>query len=124
MSGAGVAFIFSFLGFYSSSFSSESINAWGSHLFPVSTLITLFAVVAGAVVALRLFGVNLPDQLLTYTWKQVVLACGFFATVLALAFLLQDRGSGVDLGIGYWFMLLGSIAVLVGAIMLTRESAS
>ena len=124
MSGAGVAFVFSFLAFYDSSFSSESINAWGSHLFPVSTLIALFAVVAGAFVALRLFGVNIPESLVSYTWKQVVLACGFFATLLALAFLLQDRGGGVDLGIGYWFMLFGSIAVLVGAVMLTRESAS
>src|SRR5680860_1711449 len=115
MAGGGVALIFSFLPFWS--VGSLSRNAWGSGLFPVATFIALFALVAGVVAALDVFGVSLPERLLSFTKTQLILVFGCFATLLALAFLIQDRG-GASLGFGYYFMLLGSIAVLVGGVML------
>lgn len=120
MAGGGVAFIFSFLPFWTISFrglGSSNTSAWGSGVFPVATLIAVFALIAGVEAALDVFGVSLPERVLSFTKTQLILVFGFFATVLAAAFLIQDRG-GASLGFGYYFMLLGSIATLVGGIML------
>ena len=121
LAGAGVVLIFSFLSFYEVSLGgfSDSTNAWGKGLFPLATLIVLFAVAAGLLVGLGLLGVNVPERIVTFSRPQLLLVCGGFATLQSLAFLVVDR-AGVDLGFGFWFMLIGSIAVLVGAIMLFR----
>ena len=55
MAGAGAAFLFSFFPFYSGRGGVGNISAWGSGLFPVATLIVLFAVAAGVLVALVRF---------------------------------------------------------------------
>ena len=62
LAGAGVVLIFSFLSFYEISLGgfSDSTNAWGTGLFPLATLIVLFAVVAGLLVGLGLLGVERP----------------------------------------------------------------
>jgi hypothetical protein len=122
LAGAGVVLIFSFLSFYEVSFgsASESTNAWGKGLFPLATLIVLFAVAAGALVGLALAGVKVPDRIATFSRSQLLLVCGAFATVQSLAFLVVDRGIA-DLGFGFYFMLFGSVAVLVGAIMIFRS---
>jgi hypothetical protein len=124
MAGGGVTLIFSFLAFYSSQYSDESVNAWDSRLFPVATLIAVFAFAAGGLVALRWLGVSIPTSIAGFTWKQLVLVGGFFATVLSVAYLIVDAGGGVDKGVGFWFMLIGSIATLVGAILLMRDPAT
>ena len=123
LAGAGVVLIFSFLAFYEVSVGSfsDSRNAWGTGLFPLATLIVVFAVAAGLIVGLDLLGVKVPDRIATFTRVQVLLVCGGFATLQAIAYLITDH-SGADFGIGFWFMLLGSIAVLVGAVMLFREA--
>ena len=77
-------------------------------------------VVAGLIVALGALGVDLPDRVATFTRAQVLLVCGGFATLQSLAFLVVDNGVA-DLGIGFYLMLLGSVAVLVGAIMISRD---
>jgi len=123
LAGAGVVLIFSFLAFYEVSLGgfSDSSNALGTGLFPVATLIVVFAVAAGLIVGLGVLGVKVPDRIATFTRVQVLLVCGGFATLQAIAYLITDH-SGADFGIGFWFMLLGSIAVLVGAVMLFREA--
>ena len=62
LAGAGVVLIFSFLSFYEVSLGgfSDSTNAWGTGLFPLATLIVLFAVVAGLLVGLELLGRRRP----------------------------------------------------------------
>ena len=47
---------------------------------------------------------------------------GFFAALYALAWLIKNKG-GLDFGIGFWFILIGCIASLVGAVLLLRERA-
>jgi hypothetical protein len=122
LAGAGVVLIFSFFAFYDVSLGgiSETTNAWGKGLFPLATLIVLFAVVAGLLVGLRLLGVALPDRVASFSRAQVLLVCGGFATLQSLAFLVVDNEIA-DLGVGFYLMLLGSIAVLVGAIMIMRD---
>src|SRR4051812_7743935 len=125
LAGAGVVLIFSFLSFYEISIAgfSDSTNAWGTGLFPLATLIVLFAVVAGLLVGLELLGVNVPDRIATFSRTQVLLVCGGYATLQSLAYLIVDR-SAADLGIGFYLMLLGSVAVLVGAIMIFRDDTA
>ena len=55
MAGAGVALIFSFLPFYKVEIlnTSDSTTAWGAGLFPVATLIPIFAVIAARTPAER-----------------------------------------------------------------------
>lgn len=129
MAGGVVALIFSFFRFYSlpsasiagRSFGGGGVSAWSSGLFPVATVMVILAVISAVVVALKKFtSVSLPDRVMGFTWEQIHLVLGFFAALYAVAFLLVDKG-GYDFGIGFWFVLIGCIASLVGAILLLRE---
>jgi hypothetical protein len=125
MAGAGVAFLFSFFPFYKLDIlgHTDSTSAWGSGLFPVATLIVLFAVAAGVLVALvRFANVQYPTGgFLGYGFNQLLLALTFFSAILALAFLIVDK-RGLNFGFGFWFVLLGAIATLVGSIIMTNEA--
>jgi hypothetical protein len=126
MAGAGVALIFSFLPFYKIEIlnTSDSTNAWGAGLFPVATLIPIFAVIAGVMVALVRFG-NVrfpPGGFLGFSWSSLLLALTFFAAVLAVAYLIVDKGVGGGLGFGYWLVLIGAIGSLVGAVLMMNEA--
>ena len=123
---AGVVMLVgSFLTFYSYSlhgFGSYSASAWGGAngfgVFGIATVVVLCGVVMAAQVGLSAFasGVKLPERLLGLSWDQVHLALGFQATLMMIAFLIRDKGP-FSFGIGFWFMLLSGIALLVGAIM-------
>src|SRR6478672_7390281 len=64
LAGAGVVLLASFLAFYEVSAGpfSDSRNAWGTGLFPLATLIVLFAVAAGVLVLVRVLGAQIPDR--------------------------------------------------------------
>lgn len=121
LASGAVALIFSFFKFFG--VGDFGVSAWGSGLFPIATLMVIFVVAMAVVVALGLFGVTLPAQVAGFTWKQIHLVLGFFATLYAVAFLIVDNG-GSDRKIGFWGVLIGCIGALVGAIMLQRESAT
>jgi hypothetical protein len=115
MGGGLVALIGSFLDF------TGDVSAWGKGAFPIVTMMPLYAVVAGVLVALTLFAnVKLPAEVLGFTWNQIYLVLGFFATLMGLfwAVAADDKGAGL------WLILLGSIAVLVGAVLVERETAT
>lgn len=117
MAGGLVCLLFSFLAFYK--FGSVSRSAWGSGLFPIATYVALFGLIVGGSAALRIFaGTKLPEPLVGFTWKQIRLALAIFAGLLMLGYLIVDKG-GLDFGIGFWLMLLGAIALVVGAVMET-----
>jgi hypothetical protein len=102
---------------------SVSYSAWSSHLFIIVTLPAILGIAMAVVVALVAFApnVNLPERVAGFTWDQVHLVLGFQAAIMMLALLIQDT-SGADKGIGLYLMLLAGIALLVGAILRTRES--
>jgi predicted MFS family arabinose efflux permease len=113
MAAGAVMLVFSFLHF------AADRSAWGSHLFPVATLLPLYGLVMGLQIALTKFaGVTLPESVLGFTWEQVHLALGLMAGLMALGWLLTDYGNKQ---IGMWFEILGGIALVVGAVMLQRE---
>ena len=121
VAGAVVTLIFSFLHFYTVPGGGRS--AWSKGLVPVTTLIVLFTFVMGVhIVLTRLLNVDLKDGIAGFTWPQVHVALGFFATILSVAFLLADKG-GDGIGVGLVFMLIGSAACLVGAVVMRSEGA-
>jgi hypothetical protein len=124
VAGAVVVLIFSFLHFYTApSPLSGGVNAWASQFVPTATLIVLFTLVMAVHILLtRLLNVDLGARPAGFTWPQVHLALGFFATILSVAFLLVGKG-GAKIGIGLVFMLIGSAVCLAGAILIGNEGA-
>jgi hypothetical protein len=125
MAGAGVALLFSFFPFYKLEVGdfSDNTSAWGSTLFPVATFIVLFAVAAGVLVALTTFAnVHFPPAgFLGIARNPLLLVLTFFSALLAVGFLVLDKGAQ-DFGFGFWFVLIGSVATLVGAIIVMNEA--
>ena len=120
MLGGIVVIVLSFAPFYTVPNTSFSVNAWDSGLSPI----TLYPVFAGAfsagVLALRRFAnATLAVRLGSFTWEQVHLLLGLFALLIMVGYFSKD--SGADFGFGFWGMLAGSIALLSGAVMLSRE---
>jgi drug/metabolite transporter (DMT)-like permease len=112
--GGAVTLIGSFLEFASDT------SAWGTGAFPIVTLIPIYATVVGVLVALKTFGnVNLPAQVLGFTWNQLFLVLGFFAALMSLFWLVAAENTGV----GLLLMLIGSVAVAVGAFLTEKEAA-
>lgn len=131
MAAGAVALIASFLPFYKQeTFNAEletvdkNFSAWSSDfpfLFPVATLIAIFAVVAGVLVVLTKFAnVDLSRGFLGFGFTQLLLALGFFSAILALAYLIQDKGT-TDTGFGYWLLLIAALASIVGAVLIRNE---
>jgi hypothetical protein len=113
MAAGAVMLIFSFLHF------AGDTSAWGSHLFPIATLLPLYGVVMALQIVLTKFaGVSLSGSVISFTWEQIHLALGAMAGLMAIGWLLTDTG---DKQIGEWFEILGGIALVVGAVMLQRE---
>ena len=124
MAGAGAVLLFSFFPFYSGKAGLGSTNAWGPGLRPVATLIVIFAVAAGVLVAMvRFANVEYPPSgVLGFGYHQLLVALTFFATILSFAFLVVDKGPFVNLGFGFWLVFLGSVATLVGTVIMTNEA--
>ena len=104
----------------------ESYNAWSGEvgLRPLSTLPAIFGVLMAVQIGLtKLANVKFPDKVLGLGWGQIHIAFGFNAFLIMLAFLLRDKDP-LDFGFGFWLMLLGSLALLVGAVLYSREEVS
>jgi hypothetical protein len=106
--GGAVTFIFSVLDFF------EGTNAWASGLFPVTTIIAVLGLAMAVFVLLDLLaGFQLPP-FLTFNYKQMYVTWGVTAAVFMLAWLIID---GPDKKAGLYLMLIGSLAMAVGAIL-------
>jgi hypothetical protein len=96
-----------------------SVNAWGTYLFPVATLLPLYGAVMALEIGLTKFAnVNLPQRVVGFTWEQVHLVLGIMAGCMAVGWLVTDLSSR---GFGYWLEVLGGIAIAAGAVVLQRE---
>jgi DMSO/TMAO reductase YedYZ heme-binding membrane subunit len=96
-------------------------NAWSDDLaFPTYAWVGIFGAVMAAQIALTSFAnVDLPSDILGFTWSQIHLVLAFFCVLLTLSFLI----GGEEQAIGFYLSLLASIALLVGAVMLRNEAA-
>lgn len=118
LAGGAVTLLFSFFAFVSvgSGNYSTSWSAWSTdaNLFPLATWPALFGLVIAGATAASVFGnVKLPDNVLGFTWPQVTFILSFAASVVMVGFLFANENKGL----GYWFMLLGTIAYTVGSVM-------
>jgi hypothetical protein len=115
-----IALIFSFFDFYT--FGDSGANVWSTGLFPLAALMVIFVAIMALQVALtRLAHLEISSRPFGFTWVQIHLVLAFFATVNAVAFLLNKRSFGTHLGIGFWGILVSCAAALVGAVLLQRE---
>ena len=131
LSGAGVVLIGSFLAFEKISFGitgvatvNKSFSAWSGDLFfPVTIIPVLCGLVIGIHLAVATWAnTSLPAHVSGFSWEQIYVVLGFQAALMMLMFLIQDKSS-LDIGIGFWLMLLGSLALAVGATLHHREVA-
>ncbi len=88
----------------------------GFGLFPITTLIAVLGLALAVFVALDLFiDFQLP-VFLTFTYKQIYVTWGIFCGALMLCYLIMDK-HGADTGAGLYLMLIGSLAMAVGAVL-------
>lgn len=120
LAAGAVMLIASFLAFYE--FGPVSESAWGSGIWPLGWFPMLFGVAMAAHIALTKFAnVNLPEKVLDFTWDQIHVVLSIGAVGLMIGFLIREDG-GFDKGIGYWLLFLGSIALVIGAVLRVQES--
>ena len=118
MAGGAATVLFSFLAFYSAG--SVSVNAWETGLFPITTYPALAGLISGGIIALRRFArVGFSGRAGNFTWPQVHQLLGLFAGLIMAGYLIRARSA--DFGIGFWGMLAGTAALIVGAAMLANE---
>ena len=117
--GGAVALVASFLDWFDVAGFGD--NAWSdSMLFPTFAWVGIFGAVMAAQIALTAFGnVNLPRDVLGFTWTQIHLVLALFCVILTVSFLI----GGEEQAIGFYLSLLASIALLVGAVMLRNQAA-
>jgi len=120
MIGGVVVIALSFAPFYS--VGSLSVNAWDSGLSPIA-LYPLFAgAISAGVIALRRFAnAGLAVRLGSFSWEQVHVLLGLLALLITIGYFFTDRPSAYGLGLGFWGMFGGSIALFAGGLMLARE---
>lgn len=122
LAGGIVTIVASFLAFYTSG--NFTITAWDSGLSPIAVYPVFAGGFSAAVVALRRFaGATLNVRIGGFTWEQVHLLLGLFALLITGGYFWQGGPGSLDLGLGFWGMFGGSIALLVGAVMFSREPA-
>jgi hypothetical protein len=112
--GGAITFLFSFFDFIGSG--SIGTSAWGTGLFPVATIPAILGAAMVVICVLEQVGTKLPEPILTFNWRQILLTWGVVAFTIMLAFLLLDK-TGRSLQFGGILMLLGSIAMLVGSLL-------
>lgn len=124
MASGAVMLLFSFFNWFESSFGGGGISAWNGDAFPLFTYVPLIGIIAaGTLAAKRFAGTKLP-AVMGLTWQQIYLVLGVFAVLLTVGILLTFGGEGVDTGIGLYLCLLGSIGLVVGAVMMNKEPES
>ncbi|HEX4821137.1 MAG TPA: hypothetical protein VFV00_13125 [Acidimicrobiales bacterium] len=105
------------------SVTSEGQNVFGDLAFPIATFVWLFGIVAALQIVLTTFAnVKLPERVLDFTWSQIHLALAGFCAVVMVCWLITSDLP--DKGIGFWGLLLGSIALVVGAVMRLQAAPS
>jgi hypothetical protein len=125
MASGAVMLLFSFFAFYKVSGFDKSWNSWsGDGAFPLSWWPVLFGVAIAVAVALTVFAsVSLPDNVLGFSRNQIYFILSFTSFVILLGFLLWSP-TGLDKGIGFWFMFLASIGLLVGSVMELQDRST
>jgi len=125
-----VVFIASFLHWFSES--SKTANAWSKGFRFLTTLPVVISVVIIVLVVLATFsGAKLPTTVGGLSTMQLVLVLSVWAALMMLCFLVGQAGvtvrgvtSGVNKSIGFWLALLGTIGMVLGAVLSLLQPAA
>lgn len=103
----------------------QTFSAWNNDgLFPLTILPLLYGLIMAIQIALAKFAnVKFPERLVGFTWPQIHIALGINAALIMLAYLVIEKDP-LDFGIGFFFMLIGALALAVGAFLYRREEAT
>ena len=112
--GGAITFLFSFFDFIGSG--DVGTSAWGSGLFPLATIPAILGGAMVVICVLEQVGTKLPDQILTFNWKQILVTWGITSLAIMVAYLVLDK-SPLSFKFGGILMLIGSIAMAVGSIL-------
>ena len=116
-------FIFSFFTWLD--FGPVDRTAWDDGSFPLHTLPVVLGLVMATQIALDRFGApEFPNEVAGFTWPQLHLVLGAVAALNMIALFITTTldGDPPDLAFGFWFSLLGSLGLFVGAVMLHRDT--
>ena len=120
MAGGLAVIVGSFLPFYS--VAGASITAWDSGLSPIALYPVFAGIASGGVVALRRFANGqLTIRRGSYSWEQIHVLLGLFALLIAVGYFFGSKPIGWNYGLGFWLLFGGSIALLAGGVILSRE---
>ena len=112
-------FIFSFVKWYDFGPFGGTTNGWDE--FPLFTYGALAGIVmAGHILATKFGNVSLPSNVAGFTWPQIHQVLGLIATLVTLGVFIAGENSEIGLIVS----LLGSVGLLVGAVMLRNERPS
>jgi hypothetical protein len=95
-------------------------NAWDH--FPGFVYPLIAGVIAGVQVVMEKVRPEMPSHVGGFSWTQIHLLLGIWALLSVIAVAFEDFGYG-DKGIGLWLTLVAAAALLVGAILRSREPA-
>jgi hypothetical protein len=124
LAAGAVMLIATFMPFYKVPLADQTVtfNAWDRGLFLIATLPALLGAVMALQIGLEAFGnITMPNRMLGLTWDQFHTVLAFQAGLLMLTLLVRARPTLVIVtftyGTGFWLMLAGSVALVVGALM-------
>lgn len=110
--GAVVTLLFSFFGFFK--FGDNQISAWDTDAFAfVSTIPAILGLVMIVWIACEMFGVNLPQDVLTFNPNQLKATWGIAAAGVMLAFVTTSG----DKSAFFWLQMIGALAMAAGSVM-------
>lgn len=96
----------------------DGASAWNTDLnAPLSLWPVLIGVVVALLVVADAFTNVDPPEVAGFSAPQLAAALAFSGASIMLGFLVMGTEQGQEFGIGFWFLLLGSVALLVGAVM-------
>lgn len=95
-----------------------NFSAWKTdYKMPLTTWPAVLAAVVLVLGGLAAMGKSLPDQILGFSPGQLMAALAASAALIMVFFLIGGTDDEMSWGIGFWFMLVGSVAMAVGAFM-------
>lgn len=98
--------------------SGDGMNAWSTDLlFPVGTWPTILGVVVAGITAAMAFANAKIPEVLGFDNRQLLAGLAVPGAIIMIGFLIAGSPEGGSFGIGFWLLLLGSLALLAGTVM-------
>ena len=94
------------------------VSAWNMDLgFPLFTWPAILGLVVAGLLAANTFGNFEPPEIAGFSLPQLLVALATSGALIMVGLLIMGTDDGESWGIGFWFMLLGSLALLAGTVM-------